>query len=555
MRKLIVLSLALLLPLFAFDMNADENGEYSFDRSFRTNINYTLIFENDKGFNLWGNWGPIAAARYNMGWHNNEGHSTEILLTSKAWDWAAINDITYNYYAMCDTTNILAPPQDLNILVCREMGLACTPMFSKLGTDLNPNRGAFYLAFYKDDINDTFNLLVGHPSPDVVIGTSGRSYASLSGLVGHELAHTSHFSQVGSAFWTRYINHIISHWGYGTGSGNDAQLCAIGEMWGYSMEQVREIDCYDGNYSKISELPPVAGWIPRMLFLDLYKGGYLTPEQVFSCLTSEVDTYYELYNKMLSMFPQKAKYIEWAFNNNGLLLDDTDNVYFPSMFNIELLEEFNIYWVYSIGTELQDVEFTFIKENYFDGSSDHNIFIFQNDFKKCMAKVQLKDYGHYVIEARIKNTDIKKYFHIIKMYRPYWSAYNPLGIEGSLPVADEPFLGTITDSTLESRHYINFGIGAPLEGRTVAVVQKNVYAQKEGGSIRIDRRSFNASSDTLTFTPRQSFVLDLPRFGIRGGEWSDEQNCCDSTSVYSYKMWDYYAVLYPDDVCYCVENR
>lgn len=41
----------------------------------------------------------------------------------------------------------------------------------------------------------------------------------------------------------------------------------------------------------------------------------------------------------------------------------------------------------------------------------------------------------------------------------------------------------------------------------------------------------------------------------KGGEWSDEQNCCDSTSVYSYKMWDYYAVLYPDDVCYCVDNR
>lgn len=481
-----------------------------------------------------------------MGWHSNEGYSTEIQVRSKAWDWAAVSDITYDYYIMCENTEIAAPPQGLNILVGRESSKSYAPMLSKLGTNNTPDFNAFYNSFGEG------NISLSIPAPDVVIGSKNRSYLSLCGLVGHELAHASHFSQVGSSFWTRYINHIIGHIGYGNGDDKDSELCAIGEMWGYSMEIIREKDCSGEPYSEMLDLPPVEGWIPRMLFLDLCRRGYLTPDQIYVCLTPEVDTFVELYNKMLEMYPHQYENIKWAFNSNGIMVNNADFVHCPSPSDIQIGEEFEIYWVKSEEGELCDIEFSFLKENYFDGDSSMHIIIIPNESKKCKTKIKLTNYGHYIIEAKVKDTDEKRYFHIAKFYKSKWSAYNPLGLEGSLPVATEPFTGTLTsDASNASNHYIDFGIDAPVERRMVAVIQQNVLMQKEGEGIRWDRRWFNVKSDTMIFSPRPAFTMELPAFGTIGGEWNDELN--DSEATYIYKKWNYYAVLYPDDVCECLD--
>ncbi len=530
----------------------NERGEYSLEKSFRTNVHYALVFENNKGFNIWGNWGPLAKANYNMGWHSNMGYSTVINVNSKAWDWAAVNDITYDYYCMCDTTSIAAPPQDLNILVGREYSQSYAPMISKLtGFDVDFNI-LFDVFGAETELDVALAIPFSVSFPDIVLGTRGRPYNSLGGLVGHELAHASHFSQVGSVFWKRYVNHIIKNLGYGDGTDVDSELCAVGEMWGYFMKYIRECDYNGKQHSSIGEHPLVNGWIPQGVFVDLCKKGYLTPEQIFTCLTSDIDTYEELYNKMLVLYPGITEQIEWAFTCNGIMADDTDLTHQPAPSDIDLGKDFDIYWVYSNEENVEDIEFSFVRELYFDRESNENITIINNDIKTNKATIILWDYGHYIIEARVKNTDIKRYFHIAKLYRTNWSAYNPLGLEGSLPVAEEPFTGTVTNSVSNvSPHYIELGVDAPLEGRTVAIIQQNVFMQKVGGDIRPDRRYFNVESDTLTFNPGSSFTIRRPDFAVIGGEWPEVSE--ESHLEYEYTKLGYYAVVFPDDNCFSVE--
>ena len=51
-------------------------------------------------------------------------------------------------------------------------------------------------------------------------------------LVFHECAHASHWSRVGSTYWVKYINYIITYRAYGNGTGQNAGYCGVGEMWG-----------------------------------------------------------------------------------------------------------------------------------------------------------------------------------------------------------------------------------------------------------------------------------------------------------------------------------
>ena len=78
--------------------------------------------------------------------------------------------------------------------------------------------------------------------PDITIGTKGKSYRKVYDHVNHELSHASHFSAVGSAYWARYIGYIMTNQGYGNGSGKNAELCGVGEMWGYSMGEAAMVD-------------------------------------------------------------------------------------------------------------------------------------------------------------------------------------------------------------------------------------------------------------------------------------------------------------------------
>ena len=78
----------------------DENGNYTIDKKFLIGPHYAIVFENNKDFDIWGQYGPLAKANHNMGWHRKTGHSEDIYTNSDAWKWAAVNNAAYEYYQM-----------------------------------------------------------------------------------------------------------------------------------------------------------------------------------------------------------------------------------------------------------------------------------------------------------------------------------------------------------------------------------------------------------------------------------------------------------------------
>lgn len=294
----------------------DENGLYTMSKSFRYSPYYSIIFENTKDFDIWGNWGPIAGAHYNMGKQSNTGYSINIGTGNEAWLWAAVNNAAYEYYKMCEQTGILKPPTDLKIWVWKNAASSSAPILSKVMPALKSSGQSHIEDFFYDISINLINSMLCLVVPDITIGGEDvnglpETYGRIYQTVNHELAHSSHFSKVGISYWLNYITYIISCWGYGDGSKDKAQLCGIGEMWGYYMGYAQAVEKYD--HSDIDSLYLVNDWICPKVLWELDSTQVLSKKQIYDCLTSEVDTYNELVSKMYTLYPDKAVDIEKVF--------------------------------------------------------------------------------------------------------------------------------------------------------------------------------------------------------------------------------------------------
>lgn len=305
----------------------NEDGYYTMDSKFRFRPHYAIVFDNCKGFDIWGNWGPLARANLNMGWHSNKGYSKNISTSNKAWDWAVVNNAGYDYYKMCEQTGISKPPRDIKIWVFKGFPSSSAPMLRRVHHPIGINGNNDWVNYI---INTSLGLavsivhqLVKKVLPDITIGTQSGSYRKIYDFTNHELAHASHFSKVGSAFWARYISYIITNLGYGNGTTPDAELCGVGEMWGYAMGHIQENEKYDPAKFEKPYSYNNADWLKPHVFWDLYRGNVLTKKQIYDCLTADVDTYDKLAAKMYGNYPEKADMIEKTFTDNKIILNVT----------------------------------------------------------------------------------------------------------------------------------------------------------------------------------------------------------------------------------------
>lgn len=315
----------------------DENGNYTMGSNFLIGPHYAIVYDNIKNFTIWGNWGPLAAANHNMGWHSQSGYSEDIGAHWDSWDWAVINNAAYDYYEMCRTTGISAPPSGLRIWSFRNGTNNLAPMIRRIpvGQILTQNNWATYLVFGlcnppADPFSlGTLDIALKRIQPDVVIGTKNLStsgYRFVYETVNHELSHASHFSKAGYIYWSKYISHIIAKTGYGIdGSGTNAGICEVGEMWGYAMGHIQEHEAYqiptDVPYPQRYRLTvgQDGGWIEPDPIWALITRGVLTKRQVFDCLTSDVDTVAKLINKLcVGKTTAVADMIRTAFEQNDV---------------------------------------------------------------------------------------------------------------------------------------------------------------------------------------------------------------------------------------------
>lgn len=206
----------------------DENGHYTINKQFRFKPHYAIVFDNVKDFDIWGNWGPIARANYNLGWQSNNGYSKLIGVGSTVWNWAVVNNAAYDYYKMCEHTGILKPPQRLKIFVANTSFGSSAPILRKtialLGLNGHSDIIDFFINISAGALVNIVYQLIRVALPDIIIDTKDyigiqHKYNRIYQTVNHELAHASHFSQVGSTFWGDYINYIITYGAYG---GNDS---------------------------------------------------------------------------------------------------------------------------------------------------------------------------------------------------------------------------------------------------------------------------------------------------------------------------------------------
>jgi hypothetical protein len=281
-----------------------EDGKYKMGKYYRTNIHYAVVFQNEKGFTVWGNWASFACANYNMGWHSNSGYSRDIYTNSDAWLWASVNNAAYIYREkLCTKFGVSKPPTYTTIWARNKTNskwAGSAPMLRHVAfTDAEMNSMDIPGTFSSDDNSWYFGGFL----PDVFIYKSTDS-KKLYSTVFHELSHASHFSKVGQAYWKKYIAHIVNNNGYGNGIETDAGYTGVGEMWGnYFGNGICARDYFGSWYS----FSYGDGWYKPGILMRLDDNDGFTPSELYSCLTSDVNTHAKLKSKLKEKYTKDGQ--------------------------------------------------------------------------------------------------------------------------------------------------------------------------------------------------------------------------------------------------------
>ena len=245
----------------------NQNGDYSINRKYRRDVNYTVVFKNSRGFKIWPSTISISSARYRAGKHNRSGHNITFSTNSVGWRWSTVNNATVKYLDYCTQFGIGRPHSNLRIVANGKSGGGAAPMLRRtLGAVGFRTNSDLVSYLNKSAISLPLNkiwLILRFVLPDVIIkanasqGTDGVFETTF-----HELAHTSHFKKVGNGYWVKYINYIITYGAYGNGNGKNAGLCALGEAWGYHVGQFLTIQEF-GNNNRILSLNAFENFDPR----------------------------------------------------------------------------------------------------------------------------------------------------------------------------------------------------------------------------------------------------------------------------------------------------
>jgi len=341
------------------------SGKYKIDHGFRRDVNYSLVFENQTGFKVWGNYLFVTPARHSFGKHSPVGKDFNSYQTSVSWKWLSVNNALYEYREYCELLSIAKPPSNMRIWVKEhnndEVGNSgAAPMLRRTFGWFNLNTNNQVLSYFVSlnpglelSINYVVNLM-SFVEPDLFlnINTENSSSQDVFRLVCHESAHASHWVNAGNSYWVKYINYIIDNFGYGTGEGENAGVCLLGEAWANHIGYYLALDKYcDGcsyhNLDWFENFTPLqtgiededrligyadwSGWFPIGIMYDLIdsnidfirygKGGNYydrvlgySHEKLYNALDSDVESPAQFKDRLLE-------------ENNNLDLNDVENLF------------------------------------------------------------------------------------------------------------------------------------------------------------------------------------------------------------------------------------
>lgn len=288
----------------------DPQGYYSMDREFSTSLRYRIVFQNEKGFGIGLNKILVPASSSTLGKTGPEGVSLVVDKDSdrKLFTRSVVNNAAWDYFESCSARDmkILPPPANTRIWIFQSLDVCSTPMLQQ-GVLVDDT----FIGEFLGDFKNTVKMFL----PDITLGVKDvEEYSTIYAGTVHELAHASHFGQVGKEYWNKYITYVLRSFVesggrmYGVGSGDGAGHCEIGEMWGYYVQN----RLYKERYGEDKPNFGTSYWFHPHVLLYLDERG-LDRSSIFKALQPEVTDRKTLKTKLEGLYPEYGTVIGQAF--------------------------------------------------------------------------------------------------------------------------------------------------------------------------------------------------------------------------------------------------
>jgi len=288
----------------------DEEGYYKMTRSYSTDIRYRLVFKNVKGFTIGFNRLLVPSSASTLGKHSPEGINLMVDRNSerKLFSRCVVNNAGYDYWESCSLNgqSMTAPPANLRIW-----------LFAKLdpGSAVMLQQGAIVDGSVISDFLGEYTPLLKMFLPDVTIGLKDRdSYERIYSAAIHELAHATHFAQVGKDFWNIYIKYVLTSFVtsggvyYGVGTEDNHGYAEVGEMWAYYVQT----KLHSQRYPDSDAVYGTTYWFSPQIFMYLDERG-IDRFKISKALTSDITSRDILQDKLISLYPESKSVINQAF--------------------------------------------------------------------------------------------------------------------------------------------------------------------------------------------------------------------------------------------------
>lgn len=289
----------------------DRDGYYQMEKTFSSQLRYRLVFTNKMGFSIGFNLVLVPASVSTLGRAEPDGVNMTVTKTSdgKLFRRCVVNNAAYDYISRCSSEDLglTLPPSDLRIWLFHRLSASSAVML---------HQGALLGKEYIESFLGDYGGLISYFLPDITIGTAAASdYRTLYSTTVHELSHASHFSQVGTAYWNKYILYIVESFlesrdmTYGDGSSPLAGYCEIGETWAYYLESRFFKDRYGGDFPTFG----TSYWFYPQIFRFLDDRG-MSASEILSVLKEDVVSRQSLKEALITAYPEKRTIVEQVFS-------------------------------------------------------------------------------------------------------------------------------------------------------------------------------------------------------------------------------------------------
>ena len=253
----------------------DNAGHFQFTKRFKHKVKLVVKFKNDycnirtiRGIRLWQSLyvvrktiGVYSGDKSNINFNFGRDGSKSNTRTNNFWVSATTINAVQEHRDYSATYGFSAPPMGLNIYLTnwgKFEGIASTPLFGKrFWKDFPASFGNTYLVyavtaavpivgwyawFYATVARTRLDMAIDYHKADMSTFTSDFIKETLY----HELSHASHYTQVGTGWYSNLVNAELSQIAahplpsdpfnpYGISTSTDAPIIALGEAWGYHM--------------------------------------------------------------------------------------------------------------------------------------------------------------------------------------------------------------------------------------------------------------------------------------------------------------------------------